>query len=178
MMPSMNSSWHANRYIWPGTGCSSINQRYRLSGAAATNGEPKSPNSRQQIQTEAEEPKTILVVEDTYENQFLANKFLTNAGYVVEIAENGIVAVEKFNKFQYDLILMDIYMPEMDGFEATEAIRKIEKQQGQKNRTPIIAFTAHAVEGYEEKCLQHDMDDFITKPIKKKDFLKAVGNWV
>ncbi len=174
--PSSSNSLHDRRYMMPGTGRHSI---FRFSEKNNTgNGQKNNPDKKLRTEETADEQKLILVVEDTYENQFLANRFLTKAGYAVEIAENGVIAVDKFNKTEYDLILMDINMPEMDGFAATEAIRKIEKEQAKKSRIPIIAFTAHAVEGYEKRCLDNDMDDYITKPIKKKDFLQAVGNWV
>ncbi len=144
----------------------------------AGNGQNKTPVENSHLEEKADEQKIILVVDDTYENQFLASRFLIKAGYAVDIAENGVIGVDKFNNSKYDLILMDIYMPIMDGFEATDAIRKLEKEQGKNSRIPIIAFTAHAIEGYQKKCKEHDMDDFITKPIKRKDFLKAVENWI
>jgi len=119
----------------------------------------------------------ILLVEDTPDNQKLAGKILEKAGYTVDIAENGLIAVETVQSGHYDVILMDIYMPEMDGFEATEKIRKWE-HQNEQGHIPIIAFTAHAIEGYREKCLENGMDDFITKPIKKKTLLDTVSKWI
>jgi len=119
----------------------------------------------------------ILLVEDTPDNQKLASKILEKAGYTVDIAENGVLAIEAFKKSRYEVILMDIYMPEMDGFQATQTIRQLEAQNA-LDRTPIIAFTAHAIEGYREKCLEHDMDDYVTKPIKKKVLLERVANWI
>ncbi|MFQ5676273.1 MAG: response regulator, partial [bacterium] len=119
----------------------------------------------------------ILLVEDNVSNQKLTTKILEKNGHRVTIAENGELAVEAFIKHRYDLILMDIYMPEMDGFEATHEIREWERQNRQ-DRVPIIALTAHAIEGYREKCLESDMDDFITKPIKKRILLDAVEKWL
>ncbi len=115
----------------------------------------------------------LLLVEDNLDNQKLTKKILQKAGYVIDIAENGQLAVEAIYKFRYDLILMDVFMPIMDGFEATKQIRDWEHSV-KENRTPIIALTAHAIEGYREKCLQNDMDDYITKPIRKQNLLEVI----
>jgi|GEM_PF-3593974 PAS domain S-box-containing protein len=119
----------------------------------------------------------ILLAEDNIDNQMLAKRLLENAGYSVEIAQNGEEAVEAFKRSNYDLILMDIQMPVMDGFEATSRIREIEKEGG-KDRTPIIALTAHAMKGYREKCLEHGMDDYITKPLKRHVLYETIEKWV
>ncbi|KAA3605879.1 MAG: response regulator [Calditrichaeota bacterium] len=119
----------------------------------------------------------ILLVEDNPDNQNLAKNILTRAGYEVSIADDGKIGYEKFMAFQYDLVLMDIQMPIMDGFEATKAIRDFERKE-QLERIPIVAFTAHAVTGYYEKCLENDMDDYITKPLKRKTFLQKIDSWI
>ncbi len=119
----------------------------------------------------------ILLVEDNIDNQNLGKKLLENAGYDVDIAENGEVAVESARKSHYDLILMDVQMPVMDGFSATKEIRIWERQHSLKH-TPIIALTAHAMEGYRNKCIENEMDDYITKPLKKKILLETVEKWV
>ncbi|MCG8434479.1 MAG: response regulator, partial [Gammaproteobacteria bacterium] len=119
----------------------------------------------------------ILLVEDNLSNQKLTKKILEKRGYHVDIVENGRLAVESFARFRHDLILMDIYMPEMDGFEATHEIRAMESQF-RENRVPIIALTAHAIDGYREKCLENQMDDFVTKPIKKNILYDAVEQWL
>ena len=119
----------------------------------------------------------ILLVEDNLDNQKLAKKMLEKAGYFVDIAENGQLAVEAVHNYHYDIILMDVFMPIMDGFEATQRIRARERVL-KENRTPIIAVTAHAIEGYREKCFRHDMDDYVTKPIKKRILLEAVRKWI
>ncbi|MCK4943293.1 MAG: response regulator, partial [Candidatus Aminicenantes bacterium] len=105
----------------------------------------------------------ILLAEDNLINQKVVAKFLEKMGYQVSIAQNGVEAVSKVKKENFDLILMDIQMPEMDGFEATVAIRKIEKTS--RKHISIIALTAHALKGDREKCLNAGMDDYMAKPI-------------
>ncbi len=119
----------------------------------------------------------LLVVEDNHDNQNLTRKILEKAGFAVDLAGNGKLAVDAAKKFRYDLILMDIQMPVMDGFDATKNIREIERSL-QESRAPILALTAHAFEGYREKCLLNEMDDYITKPIKKKILLEAIDKWI
>jgi signal transduction histidine kinase/ActR/RegA family two-component response regulator len=109
----------------------------------------------------------ILLVEDNLVNQKVAGKMLERSGHGVTIAANGQEAVAAFARQPFDLVLMDIQMPVMDGFEATRAIRDLEKESG--NHTPIIALTAHAISGYREKCLELGLDDYLSKPIKIAD---------
>mgnify|MGYP000203196041 CR=1 FL=1 len=103
----------------------------------------------------------ILVAEDNITNQEIALAILEGAGIVAEIADNGKKAVEAVQKGRFDAVLMDIQMPEMDGYEATRVIREDPKFKS----LPIIAMTAHAMEGDEEKCLGAGMDGYISKPI-------------
>lgn len=119
----------------------------------------------------------ILVVDDTPDNQNLAKRILEIGGYAVELASGGAESVELYRNGKYDLVLMDIQMPEVDGFQATERIRAFEKESG-RTRTPIIAVTAHALTGYREKCLEADMDDYITKPLRKQLLLDMVRKWL
>ncbi|RMF66179.1 MAG: response regulator [Calditrichaeota bacterium] len=121
--------------------------------------------------------RRVLVVDDMQDNLLLAKKMLTRVGCKVDTAADGAQALEAVRKEPYDMILMDIQMPVMDGFEATQAIRLEEASQG-RERTPIIALTAHAVEGYREKCLENDMDDYLTKPLKKKTLLEMIEKWL
>ncbi|MCP4414923.1 MAG: response regulator, partial [Gammaproteobacteria bacterium] len=118
----------------------------------------------------------ILLVEDYPTNQQVALRHLHSAGYSVDLAENGLEAVNAFQKKRYDLILMDLQMPIMDGYEATGKIRELEKRlkresgngiSAEKKKVPIVAMTAHAIKGFEEKCLEAGMDDYITKPLRK-----------
>ncbi len=106
----------------------------------------------------------ILVAEDNPVNQRLAQRLLEKAGHRVEIATNGKEAVEKWAQGKYDLILMDIQMPEMDGYAATREIREREVNSGQ--HTPIIGLSANALKGHREKGLAAGMDGYITKPIR------------
>ncbi|MCC7431449.1 response regulator [bacterium] len=120
----------------------------------------------------------ILLVEDSLDNQNLAKNILGKVGYTeIDFAENGLLAFEFCRINDYDLILMDIQMPEMDGFEATKLVRKNERENNKK-RVPIVALTAHALSGYKEKCLENEMDDYLTKPLRKKLLLETVERWV
>jgi len=146
----------------------------------------ESPITRHTIIENKRKKIQILLAEDYPTNQQVAIKHLTSQGYQISLAVNGLQAVDLFKNRQFHLILMDIQMPIMDGYEATHLIREHEKKthtafvlnnpgQGHRvPRTPIIAMTAHAIKGYREKCLAADMDDFMTKPLKKKDFLALV----
>jgi len=109
----------------------------------------------------------ILLAEDNAVNQKLAVRLLEKRGHTVTVAGNGKEAVAAFQENTFDLVLMDVQMPEMDGFEATAAIREVEKQSG--NHLPVIAMTAHAMVGDRERCLAAGMDDYLTKPIRPQD---------
>lgn len=119
----------------------------------------------------------ILLVEDNVDNQNLARRILEKAGYSVDIAETGELAVAAVKNTHYDLILMDVQMPLMDGFTATREIRTLEAEQN-RDRVPIIALTAHALKGYRERCLQNGMDEYLSKPYKKGKLLQAIRRWL
>ncbi|MFI5148443.1 MAG: response regulator [Bacteroidia bacterium] len=108
----------------------------------------------------------VLLVEDNYLNQLLAKKVLGDWKWSVDVADNGLMAVEKLEQGDYDVILMDIQLPEMDGYEATRFIRK--NFNGAKGSLPIIAMTAHAISGEAEKCRAAGMDEYISKPFDPK----------
>jgi CheY-like chemotaxis protein len=139
--------------------------------------------------TEEEKPQKeieILLAEDYPTNQQVALRHLHSAGYNVDLAENGLEAVNAFQKKEYDLILMDLQMPVMDGYEATGKIRELEMSlnkgsdneiSAERKKVPIVAMTAHAIKGIKEKCLETGMDDYITKPLRKTEFLSFVGKY-
>jgi PAS domain S-box-containing protein len=117
----------------------------------------------------------ILLVEDNPINQKLAIALLQKAGYQVEVAETGLQAVEKVTNQSYHAILMDVQMPDMDGYEATRLIRQ---QEGETQHIPIIAMTAHAMQGDRERCLAAGMDDYISKPIKPEILFTTLERWL
>lgn len=120
---------------------------------------------------------SILVVEDNEVNQLVISSMLEPAGYELEIADNGKLGVEAFERERPDIILMDISMPEMNGMDATRAIRRLERKSGAK-RIPIIALTANAMQGDREKCLEAGMDDFMSKPIAMKELFRVLDKWL
>ncbi len=117
-------------------------------------------------------PLHILIAEDNTVNQKLMVRLLEKLGFGTTVVENGEQAVEAFTATRFDLILMDVQMPEMDGFEATKTIRQQEKETG--GHIPIIALTAHALKGDRERCIQAGMDDYLTKPVKKEALVELI----
>ncbi|HUY12983.1 MAG TPA: response regulator [Terriglobia bacterium] len=118
----------------------------------------------------------ILLVEDNAVNQHLARRILEKRGHQVTVVENGRAAVAAIEKGGFDIVLMDVQMPEMDGFEATAAIRETEKANG--THLPIVAMTALAMSGDSERCLQAGMDAYVSKPIKADDVFKIIESLV
>lgn len=107
---------------------------------------------------------SILLVEDNLLNQRIVTFSLKKYNHEVTIANNGVEAIEKFRENKYDVILMDIMMPVMDGLEATVKIREIESESNLENRTPIIALTANTMDNDRDKCISYGMDEFMAKP--------------
>ena len=114
----------------------------------------------------------ILLAEDNVVNQQLAVRLLTREGHTVDVAANGREAVQKYAQRDYDVVLMDVQMPEMDGLEATSAIRARDAELGR--HTPIVAMTAHAMVGDRERCLSAGMDDYIPKPIDRRGLFRVL----
>ncbi len=136
--------------------------------------------SQGQKKVKKSRPLNILLVEDNILNQKFAATTLSRAGHKVEIAENGKIAFEKFREMHFDLIIMDIAMPIMDGLEATYMIRNYEKEQKEKNpaynRPPIkiIAVTAHVIMTDREKCLSAGMNEYLAKPYRPKELTDCI----
>jgi len=129
---------------------------------------------------EAKRTLRVLLVEDNELNQKFASAVVRKLGHLIDVAENGLVGVNKFKSNTYDLILMDIQMPEMNGIEATKAIRQLEQLEGNINRIPIIAVTAFAMEQDKKNCMEAGMDEFLPKPYKPHEMeqkINAVMKW-
>ncbi len=109
---------------------------------------------------------SILLVEDNILNQRIVTFSLKKYNHDVTIANNGLEAVNLFRTNKYDVILMDIMMPVMDGLEATVKIREIEKSENFESRVPIIALTANTMDNDREKCISYGMDEFMAKPFE------------
>src|SRR6266850_7760025 len=126
-----------------------------------------------EMEPDHERALDILVAEDNTINQNVALRLLGKHGHRVAIAGNGIEAIALWEKQRFDLVLMDVQMPEMGGFEATVEIRTREIETGQ--RIPIIAMTAHAMKGDRERCLLAGMDDYLTKPIQARLLCEVIS---
>jgi CheY-like chemotaxis protein len=114
----------------------------------------------------------VLLAEDNKINQRVAGRFLERLGHRVTVANDGREAVERYRQEPFDLVLMDVQMPEMDGFEAVSAIREMERGTGL--HTPIVALTAHAMSGDRERCLAAGMDGYLTKPVRLASLVAAI----
>lgn len=115
----------------------------------------------------------ILLAEDNPVNQKLAVKILEKYNHTVSVANNGLEAFEAVKKKRYDVVLMDVQMPIMGGFESTGCIREWERESGTP-RTPIIALTAHAMLGDRDKCIQAQMDEYLSKPLKSNELMQTI----
>lgn len=116
---------------------------------------------------------SILLVEDNKLNQTVVKFTLKRYGYNIDIANNGLEAIDLFKESQYDFILMDVMMPEMDGLEATKIIRELEREE---EHIPIIALTADIMVANEEKCLENGMDAHLSKPFDVDHLFKVLTN--
>ncbi|MCD0459003.1 hybrid sensor histidine kinase/response regulator [Roseiconus lacunae] len=140
------------------------------------------PSKENEVEAVSDESNTsprnlrVLLAEDSFPNQKLALAVLDAAGHQTMVAHNGREAVEAVERHVFDVILMDIQMPELDGFQATAKIRSYESKLG--NRTPIIAMTAHALAGDKEKCLNAGMDDYVSKPVRPNELFAAMNRVV
>ncbi len=118
---------------------------------------------------------SLLLVEDNALNQLVATKLLAKLGYEVAVAANGIEALAALEHADFDAVLMDCQMPEMDGYDAT---RELRRREGTARHTPVIAMTAAAMQGDREECLAAGMDDYLTKPIRADALSETIGRWI
>jgi len=137
-------------------------------------GREKGIITRHSLGEDTVEKARLLVAEDNLVNQKVAMRILEKAGHRVDVVNNGIEAVAAIENTSYDMVFMDIQMPEMDGYEATAAIRKMAPEYSE---LPVIAMTAHAMKGDREKCIASGMDDYISKPVRPKGLLEMVQRW-
>jgi len=154
--------------------------QYDLLGALAKVLESHCPSSETQAASgrpapaEGRPPLRVLLAEDNRVNQKLALRLLEKRGHHVVLAEDGAQAVEQLQKQEFDLVLMDVQMPVMDGVEATAAVRRREKSAG--GHIPIIAMTAHAMEGDRERFLDSGMDGYVSKPVHSAELFAAIDS--
>ncbi len=132
------------------------------------------PKTKKHLDEKINQPLKILVAEDTPFNQKFIKRLMDRWGHQTVIADNGRMAVETLMGDHFDLVLMDVQMPEMDGFEATRQIRKWEHQHN--THIPIIAMTAHAMKGDRERCLEAGMDEYISKPISSEALFEMIAH--
>ena len=130
--------------------------------------EVEAPSAVQQVR-----PLKILLAEDNLANQKLAVGVLTRQGHSVTVAETGLVAIREWESQPFDVILMDVQMPDLDGLEATKAIREREQKTGQ--HILIVAMTAHAMSGDRERCLESGMDEYLSKPIRARQIAEKLA---
>ena len=119
-------------------------------------------------------PVHILIAEDSESNQMLLSLYFTDSGYSLDFAENGREAVTRFKNGSYELVLMDIFMPVMDGLDATREIRNFEKERGMRP-VPIVAVSANAFAEDRQRSMKAGCSDFMAKPIRKVPLLKFIA---
>src|SRR5262249_37423442 len=118
--------------------------------------------------------REVLLVEDNPLNQRLAVRILEKLGCEVKVAENGRIALRLLESQSYDIVFMDCQMPEMDGYSAA---RERRASQGPMAKVPVVAMTANAMRGDRDKCLAAGMDDYVSKPIGRDDFVRMLERW-
>ncbi|MEO8449615.1 MAG: PAS domain S-box protein [Gemmatimonadota bacterium] len=149
----------------PGSAPTSAGEAVAARGGAGVDGAGAEDRSK----------RPILLVDDNVVNQKVAVRMLERLGYRVDTASNGREALELWARVPYDLIFMDCQMPVMDGYEATTEIRRLEERA---TRIPVVAFTANAMKGDRDRCLEAGMDDYLTKPIRLEELKAILGKWM
>jgi two-component system, sensor histidine kinase and response regulator len=147
------------------------------SGSAQSGGDIVQPIVTRQVLSahRGQERRRILVAEDNIVNQKVVRRAMENLGHSVDVVSDGAEAVRTWENGQYDLILMDCQMPEMDGYQATQEIRHREKGG---RHIPIVALTAHAMKGAEEECISAGMDDYLSKPVRRDQLEACLERWL
>lgn len=130
---------------------------------------------RAAIDSQVGQNRRVLVVEDSITNQMVATALLKSAGFQVDVAGDGVEAIEAVRNVPYDIVLMDVAMPDMDGFAATRALRAM---PASIRTIPIVAMTANAMEGDRQRCLEAGMNDYIAKPIERARLIEVIGRWL
>ncbi|CAN7157246.1 response regulator [Mesorhizobium sp. LjNodule214] len=146
------------------------------SSAASVRAQLQPPPVRARARATGERGLDILVAEDNEVNQMVFTQILGETGYGFEIVGNGRKALDAFGRLNPRMILMDVSMPEMNGLEATAAIRRLEEETG--THVPIVGVTAHALKGDRERCLEAGMDDYLPKPISPRALLEKLERWI
>lgn len=122
------------------------------------------------------DPLPVLLVDDNPINQLVAREMLLTLGVAVETADDGADAIDKLAQHRYALVFMDVMMPVLDGLEATRRWRQRERDEG-RARVPIVALTANAMAGDNERCLQAGMDDYLPKPVRREQLAQMLQRW-
>lgn len=138
---------------------------------------PRSPERHETSITRSGEGRRLLLAEDNPVNQRVAIRMLEKLGYQIDLAHDGLEAIEKTGETSYDAVLMDCQMPEMDGYRATRELRRLEAE-GCLPRLPVIAMTANALQGDRERALESGMDDYLTKPVKPAEIGAMLERWI
>ncbi|MCP1337514.1 response regulator [Futiania mangrovi] len=119
----------------------------------------------------------VLLVEDNPVNQIVAQENLLALGCNVDLADDGLMALDRWQSNTYDIIYMDCAMPNMDGLQATREIRRREREQGPERHTTIVALTAHFQKENRDECFEAGMDDFMTKPFTRDELKQMLTRW-
>ncbi|MCG8457717.1 MAG: response regulator, partial [Holophagales bacterium] len=168
------------RVIWPCSGVASSRQGARSAADAETadTPEPEDPggaHGRGAGSGDGTEPRRVLVVEDDEISRLVLTSELEERGLAVIAAQNGEIALDQLGRRGFDLVLMDCQMPVMDGYRATRILRR---REAGRRHTPVVAATAHAMEGDREKCLAAGMDDYLAKPYSEAELEEKLAAWL